>query len=78
MDPYEPLDAFGNPRKNPYDPDPTLKGIHVPEVLANRVLPARWDGQIVLSTNTSSFDPSQTGDDDSFLASFDGDTDTQQ
>ena len=76
VDPYEPLDAFGNPRKNPYDPDPTLKGIHVPEVLANRVLPARWDGQIVLSTNTSSFDPSQSGDDDSFLASFDGDTDT--
>jgi hypothetical protein len=72
--PYNPLDAFGNVRRNPYDP--TVPGIEVPEVLANRVLPARWDGQIVLSTNTSAYDSSENGDADSFLASFDGDTDT--
>ena len=72
--PYDPLDAFGQPRRNPYDSG--ARPIDVPEVLANRVLPARWDGQIVLSTNTSSFDPNTNGDEDTFLASFDGDTDT--
>ena len=70
----DPLDAFGKPRKNPYDGG--ANPIDVPEVLANRVLPARWDGQIVLATNTSGYDPNTAGDDDTFLASFDGDLDT--
>jgi hypothetical protein len=67
----DPLDAFGKPRQNPYD---GASPIDVPEVLANRVLPARWDGQIVLATNTSAYDPND--DMDTFLASFDGDLDT--
>jgi hypothetical protein len=70
----DPLDAFGRTRRNPYDP--AANPIDVPEVLANRVLPARWDGQIVLATNTAPYDPNQSGDDDTFLASFDGDLDT--
>ena len=50
--------------------------IQKPDVLANRVLPAGYDGQIVLATNTSRYDP--TGADaDSFLASFNGDVDTE-
>jgi len=67
-----PLDAFGRPRQNPYDSG--ARPIDVPEVLANRVLPSRYDGQIVLATNTTSYDNS--GDKDTFLASFDGDLDT--
>ena len=46
----------------------------VPDVIANKVLPAQYDGQIVLASNTSIFDPA--GDQDSFLASFNGDLDT--
>ncbi len=48
--------------------------INQPDVVANRVLPAAYDGQIVLATNTSAFDPAK--DEDTFLASFDGDLDT--
>jgi len=66
-----PLDAFGNARKNPYTGE---TGIAVPEVLANHILPARYDGQIALATNTSAYDPN--GDKDCFLATFDGDLDT--
>ena len=47
-----------------------------PDVLANGLLPARYDGQLVLATNTSGYDPSQSGDRDTFLASFNGDLDT--
>jgi len=70
----DPLDAFGRSRQNPYDKG--AKAIDVPDVLANRVLPARYDGQISLATNTSGYDPSDAGDKDTFLASFDGDSDT--
>ncbi|MCY3018485.1 MAG: hypothetical protein NTW87_05580 [Planctomycetota bacterium] len=69
-----PLDAFGRSRQNPFDKG--ANAIDVPEVLANRILPARYDGQIALATNTSAFDPSLSGDEDTFLASFDGDLDT--
>ena len=57
-------DQYGDPK-----PDPT-----VPDVVANRILPASYDGQIVLASNTSAFDP--VGDGDTFLASFNGDMDT--
>ncbi|MCY3018096.1 MAG: hypothetical protein NTW87_03570 [Planctomycetota bacterium] len=72
-------DAFGNERRNPYDK--TAKSIEVPDVVANQIPPAGYDGQIVLATNTLQFDPDpdQTdskSDRDSFLASFDGDLDT--
>jgi len=70
----EPLDAFKRQRQNPYDSG--ARPIDVPEVLANYVLPSRYDGQIVLATNTSSYDPTTGGDRDTFLASFDGDLDT--
>ena len=48
--------------------------IHTPEAVANRILPAAYDGQILLATNTSKYDP--VGDKDTFLATFDGDLDT--
>ncbi|HYG73940.1 MAG TPA: hypothetical protein VEK08_02950 [Planctomycetota bacterium] len=51
--------------------------IEVPGVVANRVLPAAWDGQLVLATNTQRYDPNENGDDDTFLASFNGDLDTE-
>jgi len=57
-------DAFGN-----------AKDLETPDVIANRILPSRYDGQIVLATNTLGFDPSD--DKDSFLASFNGDLDTE-
>ena len=44
-----------------------------PDIVANRVLPARYDGQIALATNTLSYEPA---DNDTFLASFNGDLDT--
>ena len=50
------------------------KNITTPDVVANRILPANYDGQIVLATNTASFDP--VNDKDTFLASFNGDLDT--
>jgi len=50
--------------------------INMPGVLASKVLPASWDGQIVLATNTQRFDPTDAGDADTFLASFNGDIDT--
>ncbi len=37
-------------------------------------MPANYDGQIVLATNTAAFDPG--ADADTFLASFNGDLDT--
>src|SRR5579862_1703514 len=58
----QPRDARGNPK------DPKL-----PDVLANKILPAIYDGQIVLGTNVCSFDPAAQ---DTFLASFNGDLDT--
>ncbi|HYG76704.1 MAG TPA: hypothetical protein VEK08_16995 [Planctomycetota bacterium] len=45
----------------------------VPDILANKVLPAQYDGQIVLATNTAGF---SNVDNDSFLASYNGDLDT--
>ncbi len=48
--------------------------ISVPDVVINRVLPSGYDGQIALATNTLNFDPN--GDEDTFLASFNGDLDT--
>ncbi|HLX61249.1 MAG TPA: hypothetical protein VKX17_08195 [Planctomycetota bacterium] len=65
-------DAYGNTRANPYDAGSAPA--EVPDVLANRIQPAGYDGQIVLATNTLSFDSS--GDKDTFLASFDGDLDS--
>jgi len=52
------------------------KAAGVPDVTANRILPASYDGQIVLATNTSRFDGSGAGQSASFLASFVGDLDT--
>ncbi len=48
--------------------------ITVPDVVANRVQPAAYDGQLSLATNTMRFDPNS--DKDTFLASFNGDLDT--
>jgi hypothetical protein len=45
----------------------------IPDSVANELLPARYDGQLVLATNTARYDPA---DDDTFLASFNGDLDT--
>jgi len=47
----------------------------VPDVVANRVLPAQYDGQIVLATNTATYDPGGA-DSNTFLASYNGDLDT--
>jgi hypothetical protein len=47
----------------------------VPDIVANRVLPAAYDGQIVLATNTASYDTGGA-DSNTFLASFNGDLDT--
>jgi hypothetical protein len=62
-------DVFGNAKS-------LDGGKVVPDVLANRVLPARYDGQIVLATNTCSYTPNDADVKDTFLASFDGDLDT--
>ena len=51
--------------------------INVPLIVANKVLPAGYDGQIVLATNTARFDSTANGDSDTFLASFNGDLDTE-
>jgi len=48
--------------------------VNTPDVVANRIIPAAYDGQILLATNTSAYDPNN--DKDTFLASFDGDLDT--
>ena len=48
----------------------------VPDVVANRILPAGYDGQILLATNTGPYDPDTPDIRDTFLASFDGDLDT--
>jgi len=61
-----------------------IENMEVPDVIANGVMPAGYDGQISLATNTQAFDPRGVGsvdsaaglDGDSFLASFDGDLDT--
>ncbi len=45
----------------------------MPDSLANGVLPARYDGQLLLATNTAQYDPDNA---DTFLASFNGDLDT--
>ena len=65
-------DAWGN-----------AKDVTVPDVVANRVLPAGYDGQLLLATNTLGFDSmnnydpvNDNGDGDTFLASFNGDLDT--
>ena len=67
-------DAWGNPRRNPVvvPPDPAWPEAQVPDILANRVLPARYDGQLVLAVNTPRFDRGN----DTFLATFTGDLDT--
>ena len=72
----KPRDAFGRERANKWDAAATP--IQVPDVLANRVLPARYDGQITLAVNTPRYDASQNGDCDSFLACFIGDLDTDK
>jgi len=51
------------------------KQVGQPDVVANRILPAQWDGQIALATNTSAWKvPDETA---TFLASFNGDLDTE-
>ncbi len=70
------LDAYGNIRTNPIPALSSTAEGEVPDVIGNRVQPAQWDGQIVLATNTSAYDPLSTGDKDTFLATFDGDLDT--
>ena len=57
-------DAYGREKADVLEPD----------ILANDVLPARYDGQLVLAVNTPRWDPG--GDKDSFLANFVGDLDT--
>jgi hypothetical protein len=59
-----------------YDAYGQTKQPGVPDVIANRVQPAQWDGQIALATNTTKWD---TGGNDmnTFLASFNGDLDTE-
>ena len=47
---------------------------YTPDIVANKVLPASYDGQIVLAANTTAFN--NTIDGDTFLASFNGDLDT--
>ena len=62
-------DAWGN-----------LVPLSTPLIVANRVQPAGYDGQIVLATNTQRFDAESAnsgGDCDTFLASFNGDLDTE-
>jgi len=44
----------------------------MPDAVANRIFPATWDGQIVLATNMLDY----TSDGCTFLASFNGDLDT--
>ena len=53
-------DAWGN-----------TKNAQTPDVVANRILPAQYDGQLVLATNQM-----DTSDGTTFLASFIGDLDT--
>ncbi len=50
-----------------------FKNYGVPDVVANKILPALYDGQLVLATNVCSFNPAAK---DTFLASFNGDLDT--
>ena len=52
------------------------KSMGTPDVVANRVQPASFDGQITLATNTLRYQPDTTKDHDTFLASFNGDLDT--
>ncbi len=59
----KPKDVFGNEKS--YD---------VPDVVANKIMPAGYDGQLVLAANTEVFDPKNHAD--TFLASFTGDLDT--
>ncbi|HYG73612.1 MAG TPA: hypothetical protein VEK08_01165 [Planctomycetota bacterium] len=59
-------DAFGKPKS-------INGGRAIPDAVANRILPAQYDGQIALATNTSSY---TAADSDTFLASFNGDLDT--
>ncbi|MCY3019083.1 MAG: hypothetical protein NTW87_08650 [Planctomycetota bacterium] len=65
--------AWGTEVKDPLGGRP----VEVPDVIANKVQPAGYDGQICLATNTLRFDPSDGGDADTFLASFNGDLDTE-
>ena len=46
----------------------------MPDIIANKVMPASYDGQLTLASNTEVFDPVQHKD--SFLASYNGDLDT--
>jgi hypothetical protein len=50
------------------------KTIGEPDVIANRILPSQWDGQITLAPNTLSWD--EPDEHVTFLASFNGDLDT--
>ena len=59
-------DAFGRAKERVGDDV-------IPDVISNEVLPARYDGQIVLATNTTAY---STDDETTFLASFNGDLDT--
>ncbi len=67
-------DSYGAERHNPYDG--SAAPADVPDILANRVQPAGYDGQLVLASNTLSYDPTPGGDADTFLASYNGDLDT--
>src|SRR5579862_208930 len=60
-------DCWGNPKSGKFS--------GAPDVLANYVMPATYDGQIVLATNTARY--GETNEEkDTFLASFNGDLDT--
>lgn len=51
------------------------KAVGQPDSVANKIPPAQWDGQIALATNTAAWNvPDETA---TFLASFNGDLDTE-
>ena len=54
---------------------PQSSGFSVPDVIANRIMPAGWDGQLILAVNKATFD-NNGNHKDTFLASFQGDLDT--
>ncbi|MEI6231650.1 MAG: hypothetical protein WCT04_01255 [Planctomycetota bacterium] len=71
-------DATGRNTKKSWSNIGAGSGYAVPDVIANHVLPAGYDGQLFLASNSLVFDPKIGAEDhaDTFLASFDGDLDS--
>ncbi len=71
-----PKDASGSRTKTSWPGvKPHSSGYSVPDVIANRIMPAGWDGQLTLAVNKANFDKKGKHA-DTFLASFQGDLDT--